>query len=125
MIDPLQMLMQQAADSVSPFADNSRYRQIEIATGTLPNGQPVTYLRRRFVPKPEEIATLAERVVKPMDRLDNLAHQYLADPELFWRICDANYELRPDDLTDDPPETGAPRVIRIGLPPGMPAPNQK
>lgn len=58
------------------------------------------------------------------DQLDNLANQYLGDPELYWRICDANYEARPDDVTDDPPETGAPRVIRIGLPPGVPAPGQ-
>ena len=70
------------------------------------------------------MATLAEHVVKPNDRLDNLAHQYLGDPELFWQICDANRALRPADLTDDPPETGPPRVIRIGLPVGVPAPGQ-
>ena len=25
--------------------------------------------------------------------------QYLGDPEQFWRICDANDAMRPDDLT--------------------------
>jgi hypothetical protein len=124
MIDPLQHLMQQAADSVSPFAENSRYRHVGTATGTLPDGRQVTYVRRRILPAPEDLATLAEHVVKRDDRLDKLAHQFLGDPELFWRICDANRVLRPDDLTDDPPETGLPRIIRIALPEGVPAPNQ-
>jgi hypothetical protein len=124
MIDPLQMLMQQAADTVSPFGENSRYRYVATATATLPDGRKVTYLTRRFLPQPEDLATLAFHVVKRDDRLDRLANQYLNDPELFWRICDANRTPRPDDLTDDPPETGLPRVIRIALPAGVPAPSQ-
>jgi nucleoid-associated protein YgaU len=70
------------------------------------------------------MAAVAEHIVKPDDRLDNLAQQYLGDPELFWQICDANRALRPADLTDDPPESGLPRVIRIGLPVGVPVPAQ-
>ena len=35
------------------------------------------------------------------DRLDNIAARYLGDPEQFWRICDANGAMRPDELTDD------------------------
>lgn len=123
-MDPLEILMRQAAESVSPFAENSRYRHIEIATGTLPDGRQVAYVRRRFLPQPEQMATLTEHVVRPGDRLDNLAHRYFGDPELFWQICDANRALRPNDLTDDPPESGIPRVIRIALPPGVPAPGQ-
>ena len=123
-MDPLQLLMQQSANSISPFAENSRYRHVEITTGTLPDGRTVTYLRRRFLPQPEQMATLAQHVVKPHDRLDNLAHQYLGDPELFWQICDANRALRPADLTDDPPQSGPKRVIRIGLPVGVPSPEQ-
>jgi nucleoid-associated protein YgaU len=45
------------------------------------------------------------------DRLDNLAARYLGDPEQFWKICDANNVLRPDELTE---EIG--RVVRIALP---------
>lgn len=122
MTDPLALLMQQAADAVSLFAENSRYRYTPTATFTLDDGRPVQYLRRRFLPQPEQLATLAEHVVRPGDRLDNLAQQYLGDPELFWQICDANRVLRPADLTDDPPASGPQRVIRIGLPPGVPAP---
>ena len=52
-------------------------------------------------------------------RLDNLAAEYLGDPEQFWRICDANGVLRPDELTDT-----IGRRIRITLPDGIPgAPN--
>jgi hypothetical protein len=124
MMDPLQLLLQQAADSVSPFAENSRYRRTETATGTLPDGRTVVYLRRRFLPQPEQLSTLTEHVVRPGDRLDNIASKYLGDPELFWQVCDANRVLRPADLTDDPPATGPPRVIRIGLPPGAAGPSQ-
>lgn len=123
-MDPLQLLMQQAADAVSPFPETSRYRHTEITTNTLPDGRTVAYLRRRFLPQPDQMTMLSEHVVRPNDRLDNLAHKYLGDPELFWQICDANRALRPADLTDDPPEFGSPRVIRVGLPVGVPAPGQ-
>jgi hypothetical protein len=36
--------------------------------------------------------------VKQVDRLDLIAHEYYRDPERFWRICDANEALWPDDL---------------------------
>ena len=51
------------------------------------------------------------------DRLDNLAATYLGDPELFWRIADANNAMRAAELTD---EIG--RALRITLPEGIPAP---
>ena len=121
-MDPLQQLMQQAVDASSPFGENSRYRQIEITTGTLPDHRTVAYLRRRFLPQPGEMEIRTEHVVQPGDRLDNLAHQYLGDPERFWQICDANYALRPADLTDDPPQMGHPRTIRIATPDGVPTP---
>jgi hypothetical protein len=120
-MDPVQMLLQQAGETVSPFADNSRYRHVAIATCQLPDGRHVSYVTRRFVPQADQLATLAEHTVRLGDRLDNLAHQYLGDPELFWRICDANLAPRPADLTDNPPQDGPPRVIRIGLPPGVPS----
>lgn len=151
MNDPVEMLLAQAAGASSPFAENSRYRRLEIATGELPDGRQVRFVRRRFVPQPEQLATLAERVVVSGDRLDNLAQQYYGDPELFWQICDSNRALRPADLTDDPPSssvgdettadglptrpsvkpvpetslsTPPPRKIRIGLPPGIPGPSE-
>jgi nucleoid-associated protein YgaU len=40
--------------------------------------------------------------VRQGERLDTLAAQFLGDPTQFWRICDANDVLRPQDLTAVP-----------------------
>jgi hypothetical protein len=77
------------------------------------------FLRRRFVPPPERFALLQEHTVSQGDRLDNLAAQYLGDPEQFWRLCDANAAMHPEELTDT-----VGRTLRITLPEGIPgAPN--
>ena len=34
------------------------------------------------------------------DRLDNVSAQYLGDPEQFWRLCDANNAMEPEELTE-------------------------
>ena len=48
------------------------------------------------------------------DRLDNLAATYFGDPELFWRLGDANEAMAPDELTET---IGS--QLRITLPEGM------
>ncbi len=60
----------------------------------------MTYLTRRFVPPPESLALLQWHRVTQGERLDNIAATYLGDPEQFWRLCDANRALRPDELTE-------------------------
>jgi hypothetical protein len=95
------------------FPPTSRYHGLETATAELPDGRVVTYLRRRFVPQPERFALLGEHTVAQGDRLDNLAAQYLDDPEQFWRLCDANNAMHPAELE----ELG--RVLRITLPEGL------
>ncbi len=97
------------------FPNPSRYSGIETATLETSDGRVVPYLRRRFVPAPERFALLQEHAVAEGDRLDNLAAHYLGDPEQFWRICDANGALRPDELTET-----IGRKIRITLPEGIP-----
>jgi hypothetical protein len=99
---------------MSRFPATSRYAGIEVATMTAADGRTVTYLRRRFVPPPERFALLSEHRVVAGERLDTIADQELGDPELFWRLCDANGALRPDDLL----EPG--RALRITLPEGIP-----
>ena len=97
------------------FQPTSRYHDVETAKMTLRDsrGEPrvVSYKRRRFVPSGAAITTLAEHTVAQGDRLDNLAARYVGDPEQFWRICDDNQVLRPEELTE---EIG--RTIKIGLP---------
>jgi hypothetical protein len=97
------------------FQPTSRYHDVETVKMTVRDsrGEPrvVSYKRRRFVPSGAAITTLAEHTVAQGDRLDNLAARYVGDPEQFWRICDDNNVLRPEELTE---EIG--RTVRIGLP---------
>ncbi len=101
------------------FAPNSRYHGIPTRTLTRPGGTTVVYLSRRFVPSPERFSLLQEHVVVEGDRLDNLAARYLGDPEMFWRLADANNAMRPEALTEVD-EIG--RRLRITLPAGIPPP---
>lgn len=97
------------------FGPTSRYHLVDTATWDVADGRSIVYLRRRFVPPPERFALATEYVVGAGDRLDNIAASQLGDPEQFWRLCDANVALRPDELTE---ELG--RRLRITLPEGIP-----
>jgi hypothetical protein len=93
----------------------SRYASVEQATLVLPDGREIRYLRRRFVPRPEQLATFDEYVVRLGDRLDRIAGATLGDPELFWRIADGNRAIRAEELVEEPG-----RRLRVTLPEGMP-----
>ena len=97
------------------FPITSRYYSIQIVTREGADGKQVAYLRRRFVPAPERFELLAEHVVTEGERLDNIAARYVGDPEQFWRLCDANGAIRPEELIET---TG--RRLRITLPEGIP-----
>ena len=97
------------------FSPTSRYYGIETTTLETPGGKIVIYLRRRFVPSPERFALLQEHVVKQDERLDNITAQYLGDPEQFWRVCDGNGAMLPEELTET-----IGRRLRITLPEGIP-----
>ena len=60
----------------------------------------VRHYRRRFPPDPAAHSTLARHLVVPDDRLDLVSFRYTGDPLGFWRVCDANAALDPDDLVD-------------------------
>lgn len=92
------------------FQPTSRYRNLEIAEWTDDDGRVVRYVRRRFISlEPPDVLT--EHTVTAGDRLDNVTARYLADPEQFWRVCDANRAERPDDLTARPG-----RILVIPMP---------
>lgn len=97
------------------FPPTSRYHGVDVAVLQRDDGTPVAYLRRRFLPQPERLALLREHVVTSSDRLDNVAALYFGDPELFWRLCDANRALHPGELLE---RLG--RRLRITLPEGFP-----
>lgn len=115
MTDPLKAFLQANALTAPAFAPDSRYHGLDTTQWTAPDGTPVTYVRRRFIPPPERFATLREHVVEMGDRLDSLAAQHLGDPQQYWRLCDGNGALRPEELTEPPG-----RRLRITLPEGVP-----
>jgi hypothetical protein len=97
------------------FSITSRYNGIPSATLETVDGKKIVYVRRRFVPPTERFALLLEHMVTEGERLDNLTARYLGDPEQFWRVCDANGAIRPDELTET-----IGRRLRITLPEGIP-----
>jgi hypothetical protein len=96
------------------FDPSSRYYNLPTTTLTVTgrDGTPVEirYVRRRFIPSADAETTLLEYTVSQQDRLDNITARYLDDPTQFWRVCDANVVLRPEELE----RIG--RVIKITMP---------
>ncbi len=93
------------------FDPNSRYIKIQTTTLTDVQGCEITYIRRRFLPRSENLPVLTEIVVTQGDRLDFITARAIGDPEQFWRACDASNAMNPPDLTA---EVG--RKIRIPIP---------
>jgi hypothetical protein len=87
------------------FETNSRYYKIKEATITFKDSEGgernIVYKRRRFIPPAEDTGTLVEHTVIQGERLDNITARYLGDPTQFWRVCDVNLILKPDELTDE------------------------
>ena len=97
------------------FGPTSRYYAIPISTLEGSDGRTIAYVRRRFAPQPETLSLVLDYTVSEGERLDNIAAVQIGDPELFWRICDANAAIDPHELTDT-----VGRRIRITLPEGIP-----
>jgi hypothetical protein len=81
------------------FFKGSRYEKVETDTMTDREGRAVAFKKTRLIP--DTPAELAHRVAPP-ERLDHIAHRYYRDAERFWRICDSNVAMWPDDLTSEP-----------------------
>lgn len=96
------------------FDPTSRYFNLETKTINVPDSEDGTreirYVRRRTIPSAESLTTLVEHTVAQGERLDQTTARYLGDPTQFWRVCDANNVLQPEELE----ETG--RVIKIAMP---------
>ena len=97
------------------FPPTSRYYSVETTARVNLDGEQVPYLRRRFLPPSSRFAVLRERVVMGGERIDRMAAQEMENPELFWRLCDANDAMQPDELT-----ATIGRRLRITLPEGIP-----
>jgi hypothetical protein len=98
------------------FALTSRYYDTPTKTLATADGENLVYLARRCVPPASAFALLSTHTVVAGERLDIIAGSELGDPQAFWRLCDANSAMRPEDLAA---QIG--RRLRITLPAGIPA----
>ncbi|HSZ02863.1 MAG TPA: hypothetical protein VK788_25435 [Terriglobales bacterium] len=112
--DPVQAMLAQASLQKNLFTSTSRYYGMNTETLTTADGTTIIYLTRRFLPSPDSFQLLQEHIVTQGERLDNIAAKFLGDPELFWRIADANGAMRSEDLVQT---VGT--VLKITLPQGI------
>jgi hypothetical protein len=77
------------------FVKGSRYETVEDHELTDEQGRILRYKKIRFTP---ETDAQFSHLLSQGERLDHLAHRYYRDPERFWRICDANGTMWPEDL---------------------------
>lgn len=89
---------------------NSRYAKVDIYTVTDAQGNQHQALKIRMVPA---TPSFFQHTVTNNDRLDLLAFQFYGKADRFWRICDANNAMQPEELL----EPG--RLVNI--PPDQPA----
>lgn len=90
------------------FFHGSRYEPIETKTRVRSDGIELRYKKIRFVVR--EPTQLGHQV-QDGERLDQIAWATFRDPQMWWRIADANAELDPRELTDV-----AGRVLGVALP---------
>ena len=74
---------------------DSRYATVGQYTITDAAGRTHRALKMRIVPPTPAVF---EHVVTDTDRLDLLAFKYYGKADRFWRVCDANLVMHPDDL---------------------------
>lgn len=97
------------------FTPNSRYYGLPLRTRTNADGTTDTFVGRRIIPALARYRAL-DRVRTsgdgaPDGRIDSVAAEVFGDPELYWRICDANGDADPGLATQP-----AGRLLIIPLP---------
>ena len=97
------------------FDFTSRYYSIDTATWTNPEGEVITYVRRRFLPPLDSMTILATVTTSESDRLDLIASRTIGQGEQFWRLSDANTPMNPFDSTAEPGE-----LVAIPMPQAPP-----
>ena len=112
--DPVQAMLAQTSLQRNLFTATSRYYGIDTETLVASDGTMIVYLKRRFLPSPDRFQLLQEHMVTQAERLDNIAAKFLGDPELFWRLADANGAMRPEELVQT-----VGRKVKITLPQGI------
>jgi hypothetical protein len=116
-IDPFSLIPAPQELPLNVFSDTSRYRGLPLLRVRDRAGREIVYVARRWVPPPIAFATVRLYTVLAGERIDVIADSQIGDPELFWRIADANAALAPDELT-----ARVGRKLRITMPQGVAGP---
>jgi hypothetical protein len=90
------------------FFKGSRYANLPVLHTTDSRGRVVAYKATRVIGPSDFVSG---HLVVEGDRLDRIAYDHYRDPERFWRICDANVTMWPEELVSEPG-----RVIGIPSP---------
>ena len=80
------------------FLETSRYYKVKKGTAKAKDGRIVPVVRLRRLP----VVTGSATSVKENDQLDIIAQRRYDNPTMFWRIADANTELKANDLVKKP-----------------------
>jgi hypothetical protein len=80
------------------FDLDSRYSKLTPLTVPGPKGVPVQIVPIRFIAT--TVPVIARRI-RQGDRPDLLAYEFYKEPQLFWRIADANEVMRPGELVSN------------------------
>jgi hypothetical protein len=117
MMDPFSLIPAPQVLPLNVFSDTSRYRGLPLLRLRDRAGREIVYVARRWVPPPAAFATVGLYTVREGERIDVIADSQIGDPELYWRIADANAALAPDELT-----ARVGRKLRITMPQGVAGP---
>lgn len=91
------------------FFKGSRYENVATNQITDATGRSIVYKKIRFIPPTVGVVGYT---VGQGDRFDQIAWRNFRDAQRFWRICDANDAMWPDDslqvgeLLEIPPSEG-------------------
>ena len=86
-----------------------RYAKLELRQRTGPDGKPVVYLARRFLPEPGALTLVGVVAMQPGERLDLFSARVQGVASAWWRIADARRVVHPEELEE-------PQLQRLGVP---------
>jgi hypothetical protein len=81
------------------FFKGSRYQDVPTLEHEAADGRVIRYKARRIIPPTPGVG---KHLVDEGERLDHVAFAHYRDPERFWRLCDANLALHPEELLARP-----------------------
>lgn len=76
------------------FSPGSRYASVATTQITDGTARVIPYILVRFIPPTPAVVGHS---VTQGERLDQISNYYYKDAQRFWRICDANFTMWPDD----------------------------